>query len=268
MQEKQIDNLETIESLLQTRQEMYDLILQSYHNFQKVHALAKRYKGYVSMDEIGRIFSSYSDSDRATACARGLVDRLFWNWILNSTVFASFLSTETRSQIKKDVDVSIWDLHKVPELNANTINQVMSANPREEYNKTIVGLFNRLSRHHKTNSGFCFGEKFIFSCVFSYDWSTSLSQYSSEILHEIDKAVSIAEKRQPPTHWSQGGLVQAVSKTRKDGERDGETESISYKVFKNGNLHIKIKNQDTIDRLNLVLTKALGANALGYSKNI
>jgi hypothetical protein len=257
---------ETIEDILKTSRLAKAQLADMYQRWVTLTTLLERYSKYpLTREDLDMIFSRHIDEKTALHRIDKVIDQIFWRWVLNSTVFASFLSFETLDELRKSTDKGRYELEKVADFNMQNLEKVLQINPRDEFVKTVVSLFRRLSKAHKTNSGFSFGSKLIFNNMFDYNWCVSVGQRTSENLHELEKAVDIAERREPAKNSYLGKLHIAVSDARKAGLTTAETDSIKCRLFKNGNGHFWIKNQETIDILNRVIIKELGEKALGFT---
>lgn len=234
--------------------------------------ILSQYNGHLLSNEINNILSSFKRKEEMDDALRPYLDQIFWRWILKASSIPQFLSRERREEIEKMLGYDWFsNSSKIPEFSIVSIESFVSEaaiNALPEYENEVRGMFNRLSKHHKTNSGFSFGSKLIFKGIFPTDkYGCTVHSWTVTELYDFERIIDIAEGRVPEHNKYAAKLYSLVSGAKNySGWKymEGETDSIRFKLFKNGNGHFWIKNPETVERLNQIIAKG-NERSLGVS---
>lgn len=110
----------------------------------------------------------------------------------------------------------------------------------------VVAIFQRLSWDYKTNSPMLFQEKIITSVGKGY-------YQNYDTLDDLIRFACLVNKIPHQDH-SNNFFAYWNSKD-KDPEKFYWAKLFDFKIYKNGNCHIKIKDQNVIDKLNYIIAK-------------
>jgi len=106
--------------------------------------------------------------------------------------------------------------------------------------RSIIATFEALPRDYKSNDGFKYGKRIVFSNAYSTDrgfWSFYSHYYAGERLHDLDRIFHVLDDQQPPT-WAQGAVQAVCDAVRLRKPFDIETAYFRIKGYANGNLHV------------------------------
>ena len=177
------------------------------------------------------------------------IDAAFWTAVFKRTGVGDFLDTEARSTLRKQLQES------PPPLEIETVVSTMltlAADAPDRFTRTVETLFNALRPRFKTHKAHKFTEKMIFESLYcGYG-----SSYFHDTFWDLELAAYTVVNRPPPERY--GGLVGMVRSndtwcTFDKTAGTDENEMFRIKWFKNGNVHVFIKDPKVVDGLNAVL---------------
>jgi len=126
--------------------------------------------------------------------------------------------------------------------------------------RSIVKVFDRLNtKRYKTNSAFRLGPRIILSgalATWRYGSGWNSYGYSFNLVADMDRFFHILDGKKPP---EAGNAADAIGQAHTKGEKKFETEYFEARMFRgNGNLHLKFRRPDLVDKVNRVLAKHYG----------
>lgn len=117
--------------------------------------------------------------------------------------------------------------------------------------REVHGYFTPQSGRYKTNERFDVGERLVLD-----GWVTpgyrvgtfNASHYRSQYFRAVDNVFRLLDGK-PPITTHGGGFADAVSQA---AGGVGETEYFAFRCYRNGNLHLRMKRLDLLEKLNAI----------------
>lgn len=255
---------ETVDDVIRNKQAAVDKILEGVAAIIEARDLLKKYGVYLP-DCVSEELK-YKSGKITREEVEVSIDRDLWRWIINHTSVGRLMTAEQRKSMDEGFSSRprSWKDASFPRLTEDNVMSTVlkvAADAPELLEKSVVKLFEDLSYDHKSNDGFSFGDRWIFKGV-QCRWGF-VQHHTAQKLYEIERVVDLVEGRMPASHAHVAPLYGAVSQSVRVGGGEAETESIKCKLFKNGNGHFWLKNQETIDRMNAIVAKRVGGHVLG-----
>lgn len=261
---------QTIEDVVSTKQELVERIAAAAAEIKACRQELERYKADPADHEITRMIRRHGAKDLPTY-VQIQVDKYVWHWLVSHTHLGQFMTSEQRqafadSTSDSTTNADSWDEVKYVPLTVETAQATLlkiAAHAGDSVEISVVELFHKLSRKHKSNDGFSFGKRLVYTQVMGRFGVMDCEV--SEALYEFQRVVDLMEGRMPAENAWMSELNQKIREAFRRDELGCETDSIRGRLFKNGNAHFFLKNQETIDKMNAIVAKRLGGNHLGRS---
>lgn len=177
-----------------------------------------------------------------------------WRVIFDRSGMKKVLSIKRREELDKQ----LYDEgDKLPDVTAENILALIQdgmAKATDYAAEAVYEVFDWLRpwrKTHKTNERWKVGPKVVLTCTVerAYNGYKYRVRYQSQKnLIALDNVFHMMDGRGPIKGYN-GPLIDAIQSSP-DGT--GETDFFAFKSFMNGNLHIKFKRQDLVDRLNYI----------------
>jgi len=178
-----------------------------------------------------------------------------WRVIFDRSGMKKVLSMKRRAELDKQ----LYDDGNLPEVTAENILALIQdgmAKATDYAAEAVYEVFDWLRpwrETHKTNERWKVGPKMVIMYMVErsgYGGSSKfrVRHYSEKNLMALDNVFHMMDGRGPLKGYN-GPLIDAIQSSP-DG--NGATDFFEFKCFKNGNLHIKFKRQDLVDRLNYI----------------
>lgn len=189
------------------------------------------------------------------------VDRQFWRTAFEQTGFMQLLDAQSRNQFEES------NRRNPPVFNMDNVRSTfldLMMNAEQMFSDGIVNVFRRLSGNYMSNDVFKVGEKIVMSGMIEARWSSGKSLRfgrGEDEINDIDRVFKTLDgKRHQPRELS----CEMNKAFAENADYSGEY--FSAKAFKNGNLHLKIKRADLLERVNMMIAKHYGGDALGKGR--
>ena len=201
------------------------------------------------------VFYSPSEPSNRSKASKALMqqaDQKLWGRVIELGQFKDLMSVKQRRAIDEQ-------LERCPRLSYETLTATFGELLQNRPNllKDLVETaFAERSKEFKNNQGMKINKKHIVGKVFC-KYGFNMHGYASERLEDITKAIAFLEGEDSPH------VISILSESFDYSWLDGRVE---FKKFKNGNVHVFINDQLIIDRLNDVLSGAMGAK-VGENKS-
>ncbi|WP_373947230.1 DUF4942 domain-containing protein [Paracoccus marcusii] len=248
-------------------------------------------------DAIGTLSDGYSRALDAAETAKGATAghscylHYSDNEAVKSTLFSAFDPVAVLARYKRTLDAAIW-LRIVEE---SRLKEIMDRTERDQLDKQmgaddmpeptleniratlerltldadlifmrgVARAFSELDPAFKSHDAFKIGKRMIFTWVFDDGgyWSYSgRGEQMRRTLADVERVFS-----QLSGQRSYGDLEGAINDARRGGwgarQTEIETEYFTARCFKNGNLHLWVKDVDLLRKVNQVLAKLLWRGA-------
>ncbi len=182
------------------------------------------------------------------------IDARLWRVAFDKTGFLTLMDAEAKSKFFEQVQK---DAPEFTESNIRSTFLSLSQDAGKMFARGLVNVFRRLSRVHRTNtnSPFKVNEKAILPGMFRqrYDRGLEVSHYTHEYLNDIDRVIKTLAGE---THHPRS-LEMAVNAAMVDGSVY-EDAFYQIKGFGNGNMHMKFKRSDLLDKANRIIAEHYG----------
>lgn len=186
--------------------------------------------------------------------AREPLDEALWLFALKYSSVATTMSTAQKEEFRKQLQTK-WSHETRSHVEGphftrdNVVSTLlrMQAQSRETFAKMVSDLHCSLSRSHKTNAPMAFGEKFIFEGVRSR-WG--MNTYWHDVFLDLHRVCALVGNKPAPQTY--GGLYEFTQSLTEFGEW-ADFEMFRVRIYKNGNVHVHIKDALITDRLTEIL---------------
>lgn len=202
-------------------------------------------------------------TNRDAVYAEGALRSEYWKRVMALTDVLSVMNAEKRNEWDKqfDADRYLASEQNIPEFSLDgVVSTVMGLlNDRNQFMKErVFGVFKSLSKSHKTNKAFGFSTRMIITGI------CEMTKYSDGLRPEFKNSnVEPLSELRVVCAFFRGDAVTAVHDTMKlvesavnhSGFRNWESidgNSIRYRLYKNGSMHIEV-HPDIAERLNNIL---------------
>lgn len=196
--------------------------------------------------------------------ARCNLDRQLWRHLMR----LSRLSDVLDAQAREDLEKSLKD--KPPAADQDTIAATLTSlvgSAAHIVKRGVVNLFRDLHPRFKRHDAFRIKARIALDYartqIGGSSWATSFSWQSwntygrsRDQLIDLERLLHVLDGRKPPEHGEAVDVrIDAASKQEQDRL---ETEYLSLRWFKNGNVHATIKREDLVERINAILAEGGG----------
>lgn len=182
------------------------------------------------------------------------LDRMYWRQSFDHTGLMQLLDAQSKQKFDRDLDAN-------PP--AFTIENVQSSffalaqNAEKMFVDGVVNVFRRLPGCYKSNDDFKIGPKVVMSWMVEPRWSRGLQlRYGTgqDEINDIDRVFKTLDGKK----HVERSLSCAMNTAFQDGGYY-EDEYLAAKAYKNGNLHLRFKRLDLVEKVNLIIAKRYGA---------
>lgn len=178
-----------------------------------------------------------------------------WRVIFDRSGMKKVLSMKRREELDKQLHEDGAGLPDVTPENILALIQDGMAKATDYASEAAYEVFDWLrpwSNKHKTNERWKVGQKVVITGAVETGWGMTskhrVRYYSQKNLIALDNVFHMLDGRGPIKGYN-GPLIDAIQASTTG---TGETDFFEFKCFKNGNLHLKFKKQDLVDRLNYI----------------
>jgi len=178
------------------------------------------------------------------------MDANIWNFLMDESGLKTFMDSKTRAKWADQIDKK-----ECPEITRENIEatfKTIHGSRKQMFEQGVVECFKRLSWDYKTNNPCKFGKKLIIERFMDTQWiSLSPEQRRCDEMDDLIRVFHIFDDKPEPDH--RGGTYSLVSDACKQKATTLSTEYLDLKWYKNGNVHIVIKKDEHIDKLNSII---------------
>lgn len=188
------------------------------------------------------------------------IDRALWRQAFDATGFNKYMDNKARKDFENSLD------REPPAFSIDNIRSTFLTAAQDAdmmFNRGVVEIFRYFSKEYKTNQDqtFTIDRKFIVGWIFERRWSGGGLQirYASEPkINDLDRVVKVCAG----LDFNPRELESNINKAMK---ANGIYEDDFYRIkgFNNGNAHIELKKQSTIDQINECIAAYYGSHAVG-----
>jgi len=178
-----------------------------------------------------------------------------WSVIFDRSGMKKVLSMKRREELDKQLHEDGSNLPDVTPENILALIQDGMAKSADYAVEAVYEVFDWLRpwrKTHKTNERWKVGAKVVITGAVEKGWGLQAKHrvryYTEKNIIALDNVFHMLDGRGPIKGYN-GPLIDAIQ-TSTTGT--GETDFFEFKCFQNGNLHLKFKRQDLVDRLNYI----------------
>lgn len=197
------------------------------------------------------------------------IDRGLWRQAFTVSGFMAMLDAEAYKKFMQQVD------NDPPEFNEGNIRATFIDLMQQAdmmFARGVVNVFRWLSDNYKTNSEdpFTIGHKAVMGWIFESNWHggirVSYREHASGQLNDLDRVFRVLDGKKHEPRALEAAINKRFAEIGKGGPWVYEDEYFQIKGFKNNNAHIVFKRADLLEKVNAVIGKYYGDNALAERK--
>lgn len=193
------------------------------------------------------------------------MDRRLWSMAYDLTGLGQCMDHQARVEFNRALEKS------PPEFTvANVREQFITAlqDSDEMFSRGLVNVFLQLSKHHKTNtnSPFKVNEKAVMEYMVNQDYGhprISYGQAASDKLNDIDRVFKTLDGKKHNPRELECAMNKQWSETK---ESVFEDDYYHARGFKNGNLHLRFKRIDLLEKANRIISDFYNGSALAQGR--
>lgn len=246
--EKNLALPKTLEDYTEARNKARTMIESHYESSRRIDSYLKQIGNYLYVDISPR---------QSLDLTLKQLDMRFWKLAFDATRFSLLMDDDAKKEFDRDLE------NKTPDFTVENCTATFLALHQEAemmFKRGIVNTFRRLSGGYVTNSKepFTIGKKSILSYMISMWYGYPQIQYNQEQrVNDIDRVVKVVLGKP----FEPRALESAMNNAFKNGE-NYDDEFYHAKAFKNGNLHLTIKSDGALEKINELIAEYYGENKL------
>jgi hypothetical protein len=195
----------------------------------------------------------FDNADEVIGCMK--VD--FWQIIIDKLEIKAVLSIKRAKELD---DLLRNHPEKLPPITEEAVFEFASSYQSSlttMHAEAVVEVFEFLRPRQselKTNTEFEIREKVILERWIDPDgWGTTFrfNHYRSDYVNAMENVFRVMDGKGRNKSY-RSDLENQINATERNGDGKGETEYFSFKCYKNGNLHLRFRRMDLVDRLNRI----------------
>lgn len=186
-----------------------------------------------------------------------------WRWLLDSSGLGDLMTADDKKAIERQ-------LHSDPmPLSREAVQGTFVAlfeKRHEVFRRGVVELFRGLCKQYRSHSAFKIQRRLVLNGAFSQYGGWASFSSARERVDDLERILLVLEGQEPSQVPHDERLSYRLEESRKaallaEGERTGELETdwLRCRWFANGNLHLWLKREDHIDRINALIADYCGA---------
>lgn len=249
-----------LDEILAKRDEALDKIRVAMEAIQEANQLYKQVSGkqhsaffQVSDNALRNLFR-FDQHERFEGEYRQAFDAGLWEMLLRVSGIEELMNAsmlnDFRDQLKKDPPVptraavidTFADLHK---------------RRKETFVEGVVGVFEGLRRRFKKHDPYQFGDTLIFEGALSGNGYAVHDKTEDEVA-DLERIIHVLRGNDPVTDRREF-FASAIGLARRRGEVFVENAEFEARLYKNGNIHLKIKDPEMLASMNQILATHYGA---------
>lgn len=177
------------------------------------------------------------------------MDATIWDFLMNESGLKTFMDSKTRDKWANQISEK-----KCPELTRENIEATFTTihdSRRQMFEQGVIECFKNLSWDYKTHNPCKFGKKLIIEELMDKRFGGVGNYNKCNILDDLIRVFHIFDNRPEPDH--RRGILQMLQDACHQKATTLSTEYLDLKWFKNGNVHIVIKKDEHINKLNSII---------------
>lgn len=183
------------------------------------------------------------------------IDRQFWRRGLELTGLDRLMDATEKAKLEEQIRS-----RKCPAFERDEIARIfgdMYADSDEMFRRGLVRIFQKLSGNYRSHSAFKIGPRFIMRLMlqFNLHGGAAIGYRATDELDDLARVLYILDGRPHRPRELESDINQAFSEKPWEFEND----LIRVKGFRNQNLHVYIKRQGLIDKVNRIIAEHYGA---------
>lgn len=224
------------------------------------------------------------DAERFAHVAERLTDIQFWTWVIEHGDLERLMDKEAKDSLRQqlryvplrsrngrdviDEEEAAKSFPPVTVDNVVATIQSFAAQADFIFKRGVANVFSKLDRRFKSHDGFKIGSRIIMSYFMCSRWG-SIRSDATETLMDIERAFAVLDAWDEATgefrhgvNMSFRSVSDAIDRARPRGlgahAFEVRTEYFLIRVYKNGNAHLWMQNDDLVRKVNKVLAEYYG----------
>lgn len=230
--------------------ELYARGLELIEEATKAERLAHRSSSdsVYAIERFGRSPMSPDQRARWMKSVRQTIDSKVWRYCASALGLANYMDASELERFHSQIS------NDPPEITRETLSATFDElwrNRDKTFTRGLVNVFRRLDQRYRTNSTFRVTPKTIIAGVLNGDRGTAQ-------ISDLDRIFHILDGKSPKDGSCDAAAIvrQAVGWQPKRAEVS--TNYMSFKLYENGNAHVRFLRQDLLDEANRMIAMELG----------
>jgi len=239
----------SIDNMLNQRRAIGEKLTEAKRLYDEAHDIAKRMglESGVPTCAYGDRYRRDLGIERADYLSLVLaqIDAQAWNHLMKESGLRTFMDSAARDQWDKAIRAS-----NTPTLNAENVKHTFADLYDQRgtmFERGVVAAFQSLSWDYKTNHPCRFGKKIIIEHFGGWEWSPNSSRCDK--IDDLERVFHVLDGKPEPDHRN-GWYVKFCG-----AKREGDSDYLAGKRFKNGNAHFTFKRHDLVEKLNEIIAR-------------
>ena len=237
---------QTLTDFCNHRANMAKLIKEHFNHHELIKAEMKTFYQYglpTSAEPRGRLDEAIKE-----------LDRMYWRQSFDHTGLMQLLDAKSKEKFDRDLN------DNPPEF---TIENVQASffdfaqNAEKMFDDGVVNVFRHLSNRYQRNDDFKITERIVMTGMIQPRWSRGLQLAygrSEDEINDIDRVFKTFDGVKHEPRFLSNSINNAIQHGTKY-----EDDYFECRAYKNGNLHMRFKRMDLLDKVNLIIAKRYGA---------
>lgn len=187
------------------------------------------------------------------------MDKRIWVALKRETGLVDLMDAEASGKFDKEVE------ENAPPISLDVVKATFARLLGEAdliFERGLVNVFRTVCREYKTNDPFRVGKKIIMRGGFWHH------MYNAERVADLDRVFHMLDGKSPKPHGENAASVLRAHYGYNSVPRDRvKTDYMAFDGYLNGNIHIHFLRPDLVDKVNLIIARALGgSDKVGHRK--
>src|SRR5690349_5481991 len=237
--------------------------------FEKIHAatqMVRRATGseYARPDLRGMNFYGIEkgDFERDMEDVRRSIDSGVWEYMLDAVGLKAMMDAKAIEEFRKQ------NRENPPEATLDNLAATLAHLDGQRvaiFDRGVINLFERLDHKFKTNPGFRLEKKIIISSALGHYGGWNHYGSANAQVRDLDRIFHLLDGKAPKDHLADAAAAVGAARSRGRDQQVVETEYFTFRLMRNGNLHVAFKRADLVRGVNEIIAAHFGA-VLGHDR--
>lgn len=187
--------------------------------------------------------------------AQERVDRDMWRSFIINTPLGSLMDAEERKRFEDSLEKT------PPEATPENVEASLRRLAGEAgliFRRGLVNVFSALCGKYRSHDGFKIGDRVVLTYAFTVYSDKTLGTFRrDDTLRDVERVFYVLDGKELPAEYNAGicGKIRTASHAQL---RECEDDYLSVRWFKNGNMHIRFKRLDLVEKANKLIAEHYG----------